>query len=107
MGIFGKPENGHSAGTHAQETQSRSGDKNGAQATQTTAPLIRLLDLHGAAVYLSVSEWTVRDLETAGVLPRVRIPLPDAGELRKVLFDRMDLDQLIDRWKDRPEGATP
>jgi hypothetical protein len=60
----------------------------------------RLLDLHGAATYLTVSPWTVRDLEAAGVLRRVRVPLPGGGELRKVLFDREDLDRLITRCKD-------
>jgi hypothetical protein len=61
----------------------------------------RLLDLGTAAAYLSVSPWTVRDLEAAGVLPRVRVPVGDGGELRKLLFDREDLDHLINRWKDR------
>jgi hypothetical protein len=49
-----------------------------------------------------VSVWTVRDLETAGMLPRVRIPLPNGGELRKLLFDRADLDRLVETWKERP-----
>jgi hypothetical protein len=49
---------------------------------------------------LGLSEWSVRDLEGAGVLPRVRIPLPNAGEMRKLLFDVRDLDRLIDCWKD-------
>jgi hypothetical protein len=60
----------------------------------------RLLDLPAAAAYLGVSPWTVRDLEAAGTLRRVRVPLPNHGELRKLLFDRVDLDQLIDAWKD-------
>jgi hypothetical protein len=60
----------------------------------------RLLDLHTAAAYLGVSEWTVRDLEAAGTVPRVRVPLPNSGELRKLLFDRVDLDRMIDSWKD-------
>lgn len=60
----------------------------------------RLLDLHSAAAYLGLSEWTVRDLEAAGTVPRVRIPLANTGELRKLLFDRADLDRLIDGWKD-------
>jgi hypothetical protein len=42
----------------------------------------------------------VRDLEAAGTLRRVRVPLPHQGELRKLLFDRVDLDRLIDAWKD-------
>ncbi len=60
----------------------------------------RLLDLDDTAAYLGVSPWTVRDLEAAGVLPRVRVPLPNRGELRKLLFDKTDLDRLVDVWKD-------
>ena len=61
----------------------------------------RLLDLEATAQYLGVSPWTVRDLEAAGVLRRVRIPLANDGELRKLLFDREDLDHLISLWKDQ------
>ncbi len=67
-------------------------------AIQTIAP--RLLDLRATAAYLGVSDWTVRDLDAAGVLPRVRVPLPNGGELRKLLFDRTDLDRLIEAWKE-------
>jgi len=59
----------------------------------------RLLDLAGAAVYLSVSPWTLRDLEAAGHLARVRLPLPLGREVRKVLFDREDLDRLVAQSK--------
>lgn len=59
-----------------------------------------LLDLRATAAYLGVSEWTVRDLDAAGMLHRGRIPLPHGGELRKLLFDRTDLDRLIEAWKD-------
>jgi hypothetical protein len=34
-------------------------------------------------------------------LKRVRIPIANGGELRKLLFDRDDLDRLIVTWKDR------
>jgi hypothetical protein len=60
----------------------------------------RLLDLPATSGYLGVSPWTVRDLQVSGVLPRVRVPLPGGGELRKLLFDREDLDRLILSWKD-------
>ncbi len=60
----------------------------------------RLMSLEQAALYLGVSPWTVRDLEAAGVLSRVRIPLKNNGELRKLLFDREDLDRLIEGWKE-------
>jgi excisionase family DNA binding protein len=60
----------------------------------------RLLDLRGAAAYLSVSTWTIRDLINSGALRRVRVPLGDQGELRKLLLDREDLDQAVARWKE-------
>ncbi len=59
----------------------------------------RLLDLAAAAEYLSLSTWTVRELVNAGVLPRVRVPIPN-GEVRRLLFDVVDLDALIGQWKD-------
>jgi len=65
---------------------------------RTIAP--RLLDLQSTAEYLAVSTWTVRDLEAAGVLRRVCVPLPGGRELRKLLFDRADLDRLIETWKE-------
>ena len=88
----------------------------GAQASQASAPPVapvfmraaegtvpglcpRLLDLGATAAYLSVSPWTVRDLEAAGALRRVRVPGARGGELRRLLFDRRDLDQLVEAWK--------
>jgi hypothetical protein len=56
-------------------------------------------DQAGAARYLAVSTWTVRDLEAAGHLPRVRLPLPGGKDLRKLLYDRADLDRLIETSK--------
>jgi len=68
------------------------------------APLVlppRVLDLQGAAAYLSVSLRTVERLVAAGTLRRVRVPLPnDAGELRKTLVDRQDLDDLVRAWRE-------
>ena len=101
VGIFGKQDHGHGAGTAVQQSRSRSGHGEGAAVQQTVVPVLpRLLDLPTAAAYLGLSPWTVRDLEAAGSLSRVRIPLPNAGELRKLLFDRMDLDRLIESWKE-------
>jgi hypothetical protein len=64
----------------------------------------RLLDVRGAADYLAVSVWTIRDLQATGELPRVRLPLGRRGDLRRLLFDRRDLDRLIDR--SREGGVT-
>jgi hypothetical protein len=58
-----------------------------------------LLDLVATAAYLGVSAWTVRDLEAAGTLKRVRVPVAGGGDLRKLLFDREDLDRLVEAWK--------
>lgn len=55
----------------------------------------RLLTLPEAAAYLAISPWTVRELQWKGKLPRV-----DLG--RKLLFDQVDLDALIERQKERP-----
>jgi hypothetical protein len=60
----------------------------------------RLLGAESAAAYLGVSTWVVRDLEAAGHLSRVRLPLPGGKDLRKLLYDRADLDRLIERSKD-------
>jgi hypothetical protein len=84
-----------------QEPSDRSGEHDSTAVQQTTAPLVpRLLDLHVSAGYLGLSEWTVRTLEQQGILKRVRVPLPNHGEVRKLLFDKSDLDQLIEAWKD-------
>jgi hypothetical protein len=67
---------------------------------QALAP--RLLDVEAAALYLgALSHRSIRTLIDTGVLRRVRVPLGQ-GELRRVLVDRVELDGLIDRWKDGP-----
>lgn len=86
-------------------TRENTGRNDGAGAYQTPA-LCRLLDLAATATYLAMAPWTVRELEWSGVLRRVRVPLTNGGELRKVLFDRRDLDELIERWKDGPTSAA-
>jgi hypothetical protein len=73
-----------------------------ALALRTSALAPRLLDLRGSASYLALSTWSVRDLEAAGILKRVRVPLPGGREVRRVLFDREDLDRLIEQWKEEP-----
>ncbi len=99
-------EAGHNPGTADANDRMNSGENRGAQALRAVAPLTpRLLGLHAAASYLGLSEWTVRELEHSGVLPRIRVPLPNQGELRKLLFDKVDLDRLIEVWKERRADA--
>jgi excisionase family DNA binding protein len=66
--------------------------------TQSTTQ--RLLTVREAAAYLGVSRWSLREIEWAGKLKRVRIPLSGDGGLRRVLYDRADLDRLIKSWKE-------
>jgi hypothetical protein len=63
----------------------------------------RLLDLHGAAAYLGISYWTMRDLVNGGQVPSVRIPSArarDGRTIRRTLIDRRDLDAFIERNKE-------
>jgi hypothetical protein len=93
-----KAQFGHTTGTGEIEDNMKS-NANRPAVAYCMMPC-RLLDLEAAGAYLGVSRWTVRDLEGAGVLRRVRVPLPDGRDLRKLLFDKADLDRLIELWKD-------
>lgn len=93
-----KAQSGHVSGIASHESRAHSGPDGRALAVTAIAP--RLLDLGDTGRYLGVSPWTVRDLEAAGTLKRVRVPLPNNGELRKLLFDREDLDRVIEGWKE-------
>ena len=60
----------------------------------------RLLGFDAAAGYLNVTGQTIRRLMARGVLHPVHIPT-----LRRVLFDREDLDSLIEAGKE-PHGQN-
>jgi hypothetical protein len=62
--------------------------------------IARLLDLEASATYLSISVWTVRDLIANGTLQRVVIPTANGRDLRRVLLDRQQLDELVLRWRE-------
>ena len=55
----------------------------------------RLLTLAETAAYLGLSPWTVRELQWKGRLARVALG-------RKLLFDRADVDRLIEASKEQP-----
>jgi excisionase family DNA binding protein len=80
------------------QTLINSGAEHGASDAQSIVP--RLLDVEAAAVYLSVSPWTIRDLVAAGELHRVRLPVGGQREVRRLLLDRRDLDRLVDRSRE-------
>jgi hypothetical protein len=56
----------------------------------------RLLDVKGAAKYLGISYWTIRELP----VPRVRLEVAGGRDVRRILFDRRDLDAWIERQKE-------
>jgi excisionase family DNA binding protein len=58
------------------------------------APHNRLLNFQDAAAYMGVRSQTIRRLIERGALTPVKLPL-----VRRVLFDRLDLDRLIDSGK--------
>ena len=62
--------------------------------------IARLLNLEASARYLGVSTWTVRDLIANGTISRVLIPLGDGRDVRRVLLDREQLDELVTRWRE-------
>jgi len=66
-----------------------------AKAHSTISPIgPRLLALREAAEYLGVGTWTLRGLYWKGLLAAVRFP---GG--RKLWFDRVDLDRLVEANK--------
>jgi hypothetical protein len=53
-----------------------------------------LLDLRSTALYLGgISPWTVRAMIAAGTIRPIQVP-----GLRRLLLDRLALDDLISRW---------
>jgi excisionase family DNA binding protein len=64
------------------------------------APYNRLLNFQDAAAYMGVRSQTIRRLIERGALTPVKLPL-----VRRVLFDRCDLDRLIEDGKGGDNGA--
>jgi excisionase family DNA binding protein len=73
--------------SHAQPSRKRTG---------TAGPVLprRLVSLADASDYLSVSDWTVRQMVWRGDIPHVRLG-------KRILIDARDLDGWIDRAKVR------
>ncbi len=64
------------------------------------SPQKRLLSFNSSAEYCGVTQQTIRRLMARGVLTPVRLP-----EVRRILFDRQDLDRLIEAGKAVDNGA--
>jgi hypothetical protein len=95
----GRPRKTETARTDLTAVQPDESDSEARDAPASRTAVSRLLDLTQTAQYLGISAWTVRDLVANGTLQRVSIPLAGGRELRKLLFDRGDLDRLVDAWK--------
>lgn len=111
---------GHNPGTAAPQAVEPQGLPRRAQARQSCVPSWpRLLTLPHACEYLSLGKDALLGYVRDGTLRTVRPPRPHdarsagfrqgpsrrkladqyADTLRRVLFDRDDLDALVDRWK--------
>lgn len=64
--------------------------------TDKSEKLPRLLTLKQAAEYAGMSVWTIRDMIGSGLIPVVRF-----GNIRRLFIDRDDLDELIEKSKER------
>jgi hypothetical protein len=73
-----------------------------AAAAQRAAPAggARLLGVHATAGYLGIGPRMVHEMRASGRLRPVRLPLAGDREVRKLLFDRADLDRLIEASKE-------
>lgn len=68
-------------------------DQQAASAVSTEAK--RLLGVRAVAVYLGIGVRKVHDLRAAGHLRPVKLPLASGDDLRRLLFDKMDVDAFI------------
>jgi hypothetical protein len=64
------------------------------------SPQRRLLSFTSSAEYCGVTMQTIRRLMDRGALTPVRLP-----EVRRILFDKQDLDRLIERGKAGDKGT--
>jgi predicted site-specific integrase-resolvase len=70
--------------------------KAASRASRDPTSLPRLLSAQAAAQYLGVPYTSLRDWALRGHVPIVRVP-----ECKRLWFDRRDLDQAIESWKER------
>lgn len=83
-------------------------DERDEQTARGAVGAARLFDIEATAIYLGgISTWTVRALVAQGALTPVRLPScrQTSESNRRLLFDRNDLDALIDKWKRDSTGA--
>ena len=101
----GRPRRGTVGAQAPGEACTNRGSDSCTQGSQSGGPSLterRLLDVAMAARYLGdLGEDTVRELDASGVLTPARVKIPGRGgqPIRKVLFDRLELDRLVSGWK--------
>jgi len=101
----GRPRRGTVGAQAGEEARVNGGLKASNQDSESGRPSLterRLLDVAMAARYLGdLGEDTVRELDASGVLTPARVKIPGRGgqPIRKVLFDRLELDRLVSGWK--------
>jgi excisionase family DNA binding protein len=78
------------------ERQPATGERNGRANSSGAETPPRLLSAQAAARYLGVPYTSLRDWALRGHLPIVRVP-----DCRRLWFDRRDLDQAVESWKER------
>jgi hypothetical protein len=88
-----RPVLGEIAVTPNAPSRASSGDELRPLAIRTSGP--RLLSARETAAYLAIGYETVLLLVKSGTLRPVRLPLGETA-LRKLLFDRVDLDRLVE-----------
>jgi hypothetical protein len=94
-----KVKSSHISATSPHELAENKDVKRGALAYSAVSP--RLLTADQAARYLGISYWSVRNLEAAGTLKRISIPGRLGNDMRRLLYDKADLDRHIQLWKDQ------
>jgi len=85
---------GHSLGTATSERPVNRGSPGGTPDVKSNVPIQpRLLDYKTACAYICLSYWSLRELVLNGEIPHLKFG-------KKVLIDRRDLDDWIERQKE-------
>ena len=103
----GRPRRGTERAQAGDGTRANSGLHDGNQDSQSGRRRVllterRLLDVASTASYLGLGEDTVRELDASGVLTAARVKIPSGvgrPPMRRVLFDRLELDRLVSGWR--------
>ena len=89
-----RPKTGHGTGTVMSESNNSKRSQNSTLDKKTNGlPAPRLLDYKSAGAYLSLSYWSLRELVLNGEIPHLKFG-------KKVLIDRIDLDDWIETRKE-------